>query len=224
MKIHILYRDTCNRGPNGKNRPPWFSHDKCLRNILGTIEGIDFIEFHLIYDGKLPEVMDNRIKNIHQFNENSPLGSWIQAWNYAKRLELEDDDLVYFLENDYMHVPGWPHKVKELMDTFSDLNYITLYDHPDKYNPIMYPEITTHIFTTATHHWITRISTTGTFMVTKEILFEDYDIWVNSGLGDHHIFTWLGGNRQRNIMVAVPSLSTHCETEWLAPTINWKEI
>lgn len=221
--IHIIYRHTehiRNCGVN-KNRPNWFSYDACLDNILSTIENIDFVKFHLIYDGNINIIKpDNRIHNIVCINEGSPMGSWIKAWDYAKTLDLEENDLIYHLENDYLHLDGWPYEVQTLFKTYNNIDYITLYDHPDKYNHQIYPDLVTSLFLTDTHHWRWIPSATGTFITTKKILFEDYDIWT-SGPGDHPKFLWLGQNRQRVALSPIPSLSTHCEIEWIAPTINW---
>ena len=224
MTIHIVYRHTDNLAACGvgKNRPSWFSFDGCLNNILSTIEGIDFVKFHLIYDG-VYKGNDSRIHHVEEINEHSGMGAWLKAWKYAQSLELADNDLIYHLENDYMHVPGWPYKVKELYETFDELSYITLYDHPHFYNQRDYPGLQTYLFTTKTHHWNTRPSTTGAFIINKSILFEDYELWVSSP-GDHYKFLWLGQNRQRTVLAPIPTLSTHCEVEWLATNIEWEKI
>ncbi len=222
--IHVIYRHTDNLsacGP-GKNRPKWFSYEKCLDNVLNTIEGRDYVQFHLIYDGDY-RLNDSRVDKVEQINVKSPMGAWIYAWDYAKKLDLSESDLVYHLENDYLHVDGWPEKVLELHELYENLAYISLYDHVDKYNQQMYPALQTNIFTTPTHHWRTTPSTCGAFLINKKILFEDYDIWTSSP-GDHYKFIWLAENRERSVLTPIPSLSTHCEVEWLAPTIDWSKI
>lgn len=140
MTIHILYRHTDNLAACGvgKNRPNWFSFNSCLDNILTTIEGIDFIKFHLIYDGEY-KGNDSRIHYVKEIKEKSGMGAWLKSWDYAKTLDLSDDDLIYHLENDYIHVHGWPYKVKELYETYNNLSYITLYDHPHFYDTAAYP-------------------------------------------------------------------------------------
>jgi len=225
MTIHIVYRDTDNLSACGvgKNRPSWFSYKNCLDNILTTIEGLDFIKFHLMYDGELTEEVDKRIDHVEIVNEKSAMGNWIKAWDYAQSLNIDDNDVVYHLENDYLHVPGWAQKIKELYDTYDDLDYVTPYDHPHFYHANDYPNLQAHIFPTETHHWITRPSTTGAFFISKKILFEDYETWVE-GPGDYHKFIWLGQNKKRNVISPIPSLSTHCETEWLATTVDWEKI
>jgi len=103
MTIHIVYRDTDNLSACGvgKNRPSWFSYKNCLDNILTTIEGLDFVKFHLMYDGELTENVDTRIDHVELVNERSAMGNWIKAWDYAQSLNIDDNDVIYHLENDY---------------------------------------------------------------------------------------------------------------------------
>jgi hypothetical protein len=225
MTIHIIYRHTDNLAACGvgKSRPKWFSFEGCLNNILSTIEDTDFVKFHLMYDGELKGEVDKRIDHVEIVNEKSAMGNWVKAWDYAKSLDLKDGDLIYHLENDYMHAYGWAYKIRELYDMYTELDYVTLYDHPHFYHPNDYPNLSTNILPTYSHHWITRPSTTGAFIVDKRILFEDYDTWVE-GQGDYHKFIWLGKNKKRNVISPIPSLSTHCETEWLATTVDWEKL
>lgn len=224
--IHIIYRHTdhINNCGRGKNRPIYFSYENCLNNILSTIEDVDFVKFHLLHDG-VNNSKDPRIHYVKNVNANSEYGSWVKAWEYAKTLELEDNDLIYFIENDYLHLKGWPHKIKELTETYSGISYITLYDHPHFYNPVDYPNLETYLLSTPTHHWNTRPSTTATFIINKNVLLEDHDLWVaDTGYGDHHKFMKLKNEKGRIVIAPIPSLSTHCEIEWLAPTVNWEFI
>ena len=223
--IHLIYRHTdyihnCGRG---KNRPYYFSYDNCLNNILSTIENIDFIKFHLVHDG-VNNSTDPRIHFIQNIEGKSEYKSWSEALKYAKTLDLKDDDLIYFIENDYLHVKGWPYKIKELTETYNDLSYITLYDHPHFYNQRDYPDLSTYLLSTKTHHWGIRPTTTGTFIVSKKVFDQDYDLWLNDPRGDHYKFTELANQKGRSVVFPISSLSTHCEIEWLAPTVNWEFI
>jgi hypothetical protein len=218
--IHILYRHTSNISGIGKNRPNWFSYEKSLNNILSTIQNIDFIKFHLLYDGIFEDSI-SRIDHIENFSGGSDIISFHYAWNYAKNLTLQDDDLIYFLENDYIHIDNWYSKILELYNTHKNI-YTTLYDHPDKYE-IGYQHLRPKLIKTSSHHWRTTPSTCGSFMISKQILIEDYDIHTSSS-EDHNKFIWLGENRNRILISPIPSLSTHCEAEHLAPAIDWSSI
>lgn len=219
--IYILYRHTYNSGI-GKNRPKWFSYEKCLNNLLETIKYNSNVSFHMIFDGKYTDPLPQRVDKLIEFIGGSDQVSFNYTWNYAKNLNIADNDLVYFLENDYMHTPDWYDKIIDLFNTYNINGYVSLYDHLDKYTS-MYSDLMSQIYMTKTSHWRTVPSTCGSFIINKKILDEDYDVHVNY-YGDHHKFIWLGEKKSRLIITPIPSLSTHCEVEWLAPIIDWGKI
>jgi hypothetical protein len=220
--IYILYRHTSNISGLGKNRPKWFSYDKSLENILETIEGLDFVQLHLMFDGNYTS-NDPRIHHVECFKGGSDWASYLYTWQYAKNLNIGDKDIIYIAENDYMFVKGWPRKIMELYQMYEDISYVSLYDHPDKYTHMIYADLTSAIYHTKTHHWRTVPNTTGSIIFNKQILEEDYDIHT-SNASDFGRFEYLRQNRQRFVLTPVPSLATHCEVEYLAPIINWESI
>lgn len=219
--IHILYRHTQHTSGKGKSRPEWFSYENSLNNILKTIEGRSDVTFHLLYDGKVAAT-DPRIHHTIEFEGGSDKASFFYAWEYAKDLELGDKDLVYFCENDYLHVEGWVDKILDMFTTYNIPGYVSLYDHSDKYTE-SYSDLVSRVYVTSTCHWRTVPSTCGSFIVNKTTLDEDYDVHTTF-YSDHDKFIKLGEDRGRVIVSPMPSLSTHCEVEWLAPIVNWKEL
>lgn len=217
--IHILYRHTEHVTGVGKNRPEWFSFENSLNNILKTIKDRKDVKFHLMYDGKYTGSFENTI----EFEGGSDFASFKYCWDYAKELPLEDKDLVYFCENDYLHVDGWVDKILDIYSIFDIPGYVSLYDHRDKYILPQYSDLQSQIYVTKTSHWRTVPSTCGSFVVNKKILLEDYDVHT-SFYSDHDKFLELGKTKNRIILSPIPSLSTHCEVEWLSPIINWKNI
>lgn len=238
MKIKILYSHIHTPGDiDFKYRPNWFSYEKCFKNFLSTIPNTSDIELHIIYDEtrgnlrqnwlwKYASIIPNKITFIHEIKGGSMMGAAKEMYLIAKELseDMEDNDLFYFVENDYLHVDGWVDKVKELFSTFQGLNYVSLYDHGDKYTWMhLYENLTSKIFATNTHHWRTVPNTCGSYVCTKKLFLEDYDI--HSGLeGDANKWLWLEQNRGRFLLSPIPSLSTHCMETLLAPTIDWKKI
>ena len=220
--IHILYRHTEHATGIGKNRPEGFSYEKCLNNILNTIEGNKDITFYLIYDGKC-SIKDSRINQIVEFTGGSDKASFFYTWEYAKQLTLGDKDLIYFLENDYLHVNGWYEKIIDLYNSFDVPGYVSLYDHLDKYTSTMYDDLQSQIYITKSSHWRTVPSTCGSFVINKQILEEDYDIHT-SFYSDHDKFIYLGQTRNRIVISPMPGLSTHCESHFMTPLINWTNV
>ena len=144
---------------------------------------------------------------------------------------LSENELIYFVENDYLHTIG---SKKNLIDAFNfDVHYVSLYDHPDCYdnlkNLIDFRQAldnpTKKVLLGKYSHWITTASTTCTFAVKKKVLMEDYEYFKKMCKRDiprdHKIFTQLT-NKGRLLIIPVPSLATHIETNYLAPLINWK--
>jgi hypothetical protein len=220
--IHILYRHTEHISGIGKQRPEGFSYEKCLNNILNTIEGNEDIKFHLIYDGNC-KISDARIHHIEEFKGGSDEASFIFAWKYSKSLELNDKDLIYFLENDYLHVDGWYDKIIDLYDSFDVPGYVSLYDHLDKYTMSMYEDLQSQIYVTKSSHWRTVPSTCGSFIINNRILEEDYDVHTTF-YSDHDKFIYLGQTKNRIIVSPMPGLSTHCESNFMSPIINWNNV
>jgi hypothetical protein len=225
MKIHIYYRHTSNNNLN-HNRPRWFSYEKCFQNLLKTIEGHKNISLTLALDG---DINDDFTKNyqdkftLFSTNHKSSLLSYRTLLGYIKEQHMESNDLIYFLENDYLHVDHWVEKVEDLVKTYRGLDYISLYDHKDKYFHPMYDDLVSKIIITPLHHWRTTPSTCGSFIISRETFEKDLDIWATT-IGDHNTFLWLNKHRERFVFTPIPGLSTHCMEELMSPTIDWEQI
>jgi len=224
-KIHIFYRHYNIQGNDLKNRPNWFDFEKCFVNLLKTIEGKN-VDLHVVMDGDVDTNFIGKYKDkytLHTIYARTEYGSYLETYKYVKSLNLGDNDLIYFLENDYLHVDNWVDKIVELFSTYDNLNYVSLYDHGDKYFLPDYDNLVSKIFTSETHHWRTTPSTCGSYVITKKIFDEDEDV-NTGGPGDHPKFLYLAETRNRFVLTPIPGLSTHCMEGLLSPTINWKDI
>ena len=227
MKIHIFYRhyNVTEREPH---RPEWFSYEKCLLSLLRNTSHLPLI--NLIYDGK--DINDNWInkysdqfEHIYQINAGSDAESFFQTCHIIKNdSNIDENDLIYFLENDYMHVEEWDEKIFELFKRYNmDGIYVSLMDHLDKYTHPMYEQLVSKIIVTDNHHWRTTPSTCSSFIVNKKTFDMDYDI-LSTTKGDHNKFLWLNENRQRIVLSPIPSLSCHAMPVCIPPTIQWQNI
>jgi len=227
MKLHIFYRQYNIQGTDNKNRPSWFDFEKCYDNLLLTLSDTssNLYNLNIVYDGKDPNwIEDKDFNKFYKIQEGEDFKSFQKTCDIVKNDNLiEDGDLIYFLENDYMHVNGWIDKIFELFQTYNGLDYVSLYDHNDKYFLPMYDNLTSKIFTSPSHHWRTTPSTCGSFITTKQRLSEDFDI-LSTMRGDHNKWLWLNENRNRFVFTPLPGLSTHCMEGLLSPTIKWQEI
>ena len=144
--------------------------------------------------------------------------------------ELPDNEIVYFLENDYIHREGSDLAIKEAIELGAD--YVTLYDHPDKYlnpeeggNPYIEGRSeVTRVYLTNSCHWKLTNSTTGTFAATIKILKRDYETIKkyanNMHWSDFNMFTDLL-SQGASLVSPIPSYSTHGDLPTIAPIINW---
>lgn len=225
MKIHIFYRHFNIEGNDFKGRPKWFNFEKCFLNLLSTIKDKN-VDLHVVMDGDVYSNFIDKYKEhytLHSIKAGNDTSSFFQTWDIVKNLNIPDTDLIYFLENDYLHVDDWVEIVTNLFETYQGLHYVSLYDHNDKYFLPMYENLTSKIFTTSKHHWRTTPSTCGSFIISKDIFEEDF-IDHTTIVGDHNKFLQLTQTKNRFVLTPIPGLSTHCMEGLLSPTINWQQI
>jgi len=229
MKIHIYYRHYNVSGTEVGRRPDWFDYEKCYDNLLTSLPDWDTDKYRInvIYDGD--NIYNNWINNysshkIYNITAGNDFRSFQQTCNIIKNdTNIKENDLIYFLENDYLHIDGWLDKIIELFSLYSGLSYVSLYDHKDKYFLPMYEDLVSQIIITETHHWRTTPSTCGSFIINKKTFDEDFDV-LSTVEGDHNKFLWLNSNRNRSVITPIPGLSTHCMKGLLSPTIDWNKL
>jgi hypothetical protein len=221
----------------GKTRPEWFSHEKCYLNLLKTLDESPFaqhVTLTVIYDGMQNDFQDDFMSRhlatpriypivVMMVEAGSNMKSWHAALQQASSAPADDQDLIYFLENDYLHLPRWIDNVFQLYSSGIAFDYISLYDHKDKYFLSMYASLTSKLFITESRHWRTTPSTCGTFILRRKTLLDDMHLWAME-IQDHLVFTELCENRGRVLLTPVPGLATHCMDGYLSPTINWEHI
>lgn len=156
------------------------------------------------------------------------------AANIAMGIGTEvDTEYVYFIEDDYLHVHG---SYEVLMEGLEISDYVSLYDHPDKYLPGSWggnPFIDedggelTKVFLTDSTHWKLTNSTTMTFATSVKILHEDRKLWKqytnHKHPQDFQCFLALR-ERGRSLITPLPSFSTHCDVDWVSPLRHWENI
>ncbi len=209
----------------GKQRPEWWDKEKVFQNFKNTLNP-ETTNYTIIYDKHYGERKDTFLKdeqNVYEIDCGKESQSFMQTLNYILSQDLDDDTIVYFLEDDYVHRPGWD---KILIDGFNlPVEYVTLYDHGDKYQE-MYKDFMTKVFHTKLSHWMPVPSTTNTFATKFKTLKEDKNIHIKYSLSyeptyDHGKFLELHSNR-RTLISCIPGYSTHCQEDLLSPCIDWK--
>ena len=225
-----IFQRHCNFSTNSehKPRPEWFDREKIFDSFISTLDSrVEYTAFHDSGNGEIKDHFLNKKQvNIISKHGGNDAQSFLNLLNYVDEQNYEDDDIIYFLEDDYLHLKGW---IDILLEGFEYIgaDYYTLYDHPDKYYLPMYEELTSKIIATPSIHWRTVPSTTNTYACKYSTLKKHFDIHVKycdlleKWTKDHNKFLnlWEIGS---NIVSCIPGYSTHVEDNMLSPTINWK--
>lgn len=171
--------------------------------------------------GPLAEHYLKAEKNVIQIQEGTEAGSFLRLLDHVSHLDLHPETILYFVEDDYLHRPGW---LDVLLEGIQIAEYVTLYDHKDKY--FLYPDLASRIFATSICHWRTTPSTTNTFALRFKTLIRDLTTHRKFSEGraissDHEKFCQL--HAQGSMLISpMPGWSTHAEPEFASPCIDWE--
>lgn len=226
--MKIIYRIS-DAGYN-KVKPPYINNEDCLLNALDVFstEKHDWLVIADNVSESTKHMIEKYILNVKYVSVGHGAGTFNIALDEA--LKEDDNEIIYFLENDYLHKPG---SDKILEEGFTlGYDYVSLYDHPDKYingaNPFVEDggEVT-RLMLTDSCHWKLTNSTTMTFAAKVSTLKEDEDILRKFTSGTHPndfpMFLALR-EKQHGLVTPVPGYSTHGETAWLSPLTDWSKI
>lgn len=231
--MKIIYRIS-DAGYN-KVKPDYIDNEKCLKNFCDVF--FDYIyDIHIIADNCNKSTMDVINKYIDPSNiEKVSIGHGAGTFNLAldKALKWDDNEIVYFVENDYLHKINSHTILKEGFDLGA--SFVALYDHPDKYmdprsggNPYCEGGAEdTRVYLTDSCHWKITNSTTMTFASKVLILKQTENILRKHTTGsypnDFKMFLELRDN-DHLLITSIPGYATHGETTWLAPLTDWSQI
>lgn len=228
--IYIYYR-ICDVG-YPKEKPEYITKENCLRNAVQAFP-IDKVHWHVIADNVCEKTYRMILKYIPtELIERTSVGHGAGTFRMAfeQALKLGDNDLCYFLEDDYLHLPESLDCLEEAA-SFNEEDYITLYDHPDKYGfqwaGMSWLQKRQEILFTGHRHWQTTSSTTMTFAAFADVLRRDRDVFMRWTETKHpydfQIFIELALFNKAYLISPIPSLSTHGETKFLAHVIDWEK-
>ena len=225
MKIEVFLRHCYTSKVNltTKHRPDWWDKEKVFQNFKNTLNS-ETTNYTIIFDECYGKQEDTFLKDESAVTINcgKESESFCKTLDHILSQDFDDDTIIYFLEDDYVHRPEWD---KVLMDGFTlPIQYVTLYDHGDKYQET-YKDFMTKVLHTKLSHWMPTPSTTNTFAVKFKTLKEDYEIQKKWSTGyepsaDHAKFIELN-QRGRNLISSIPGYSTHAHKYTLSPCIDW---
>ena len=233
LPIEIFVRH-CNYSSVGahKNRLPNFDREQCLKNLLETIAGHKRINVTFFLDTFHPMqgahfLHQQTLYPIIEFKGGSESASFLRMLEHVYQQKFSSDTIIYFLEDDYLHRPLWPVILREAF-TLPGIDYVTLFDHKDKYFFPQYAELKSKIFHTQSCHWRTTPSTTNTYAMQFKTLQNQINLHRFFSFGrpitaDHEKFCKLA--EEGSILISsIPGYSTHVEEEFASPCTDWQQF
>ena len=159
------------------------------------------------------------------FNQMSNMSNIHQSLILAK----ESDDLIYFVEDDYIHSI---HAIKEMIFTYEKLSSMLkteLILCPSDY-PYLYSEIeNAKIFLGNKNHWRSIKETLCTFLMSKQMVVKYWDELTSMCKFEHYPFEKPLHNiyEKEYCLSPIPSIAIHCTNInsifGLSPNVDWKK-
>lgn len=233
LPIEIFVRH-CHYSSAGahKRRFSNFSRELCLENLLSTIAGHEKINTTFFLDTFHPMQRTHFLSRqslypIIEFKAGSEAASFLYLLEHVHRQKFPPETIIYFLEDDYLHRHDWPIVLREAF-ALPSIDYVTLFDHKDKYFLPQYLDLKSKIFHTDSCHWRTTPSTTNTYAMLFKTLQKHIDIHRCFSLGrtitaDHDKFCKLA-DEEAILVSSIPGYSTHIEVDFASPCSDWEKI
>jgi len=214
-----------------RTRPSWFNKIKVFENFKNTLNP-DLINYTIVYDefyGSIDKTFLAKEKNVEIIKCGNECDSFLKTLEIIQSRNFDDEQIIYLLEDDYLHRPGWCEVMLEGFEINS--HYLTLYD----FDFFIAKGWLCEIFTTPSSHWRAVPATTNTFACKYKTLIEDIEIQKEYSIygiremdeysysRDYNKF-WELQKQQRYLISPMPGWSTHCDENHISPIINWKKI
>ena len=178
------------------------------------------------------EFIDN-IKKINAKNENVTKNQMSNMSNIHKSLltaKSQCDDLVYFVEDDYLHMKEALNEMILAYERISSQINSELILCPSDY-PYLYTKIDpTNIFLGSNKHWRRVEETLCTFFTSKIIIEKYWSKFISMCQFEHYPFEQPLHDiyRSEYCLSPIPSLAIHCTNVnsifGLSPNVQWKEM
>lgn len=216
---------------NKKNKPEYATKKTCLLNFLKVFGKTNvFVIADCCSDLTLEYLSSLGLAVIKTEFKNGAK-SFLYAVDLAIQ-HLKDTQRVYFVEDDFLH---HTQARTVLLEGLAIADYVTTYNHIDKFinaadggNPLITDNSeVTRVYMTKSCHWKLTNSTVMTFATSVKILKEDLDVltYYNSGAFPHDfiMFRYLLENKKRKLISSIPGYSSHMETAYLSPHVDWEK-
>jgi hypothetical protein len=230
--LRIYYRISDKSYP--KPKLPEIEKEDCLRNFINIFQDDPFYFFFC--DNCESETVDmvkrltSGIKRKKIFETSyGNAGALKFAMEVAAHDKAAANTLAYFVEDDYLHRPKAPKLIEQGLEI---ADYVTLYDHPDKYMEGYYGGGEwSQVKKTADSHWRYTASTCMTFAAKLSTIRRDESSWAEfiseDHPHDHQVFTQGLVNRygleDAKLAVCIPGAAFHTDLTVPIETGCWME-
>jgi hypothetical protein len=218
----IVRHCTFSDASSEKQRPQGFDRADLFLTLVRTLSNYPRFTLTVFLDKQenesthfVEEIINQSHMPIEIVKKNcgSEAASFLAMLEYVRDSGWDPQDIVVFLEDDYAVSPIWPFLLEEGLE-ISD--YVSLYDHPDKYSN-MYKSIRCLLYKQPKRHWRTTPSTTNSYAMKKQTLMRDLDIHMHFSTGvrvsrDHEKFLELW-NVGRKLITCIPAAWSHEEVD-----------
>ena len=122
---------------SGRKKPIWFNKEKVFENFKNTID-LEIADYTIVYDEHFGSIEDTFLKdekNVEIINCGNESFSFISTLDIVQSKKFNDDKIIYFLEDDYLHRPNW---VQISLEGIKEADYVSLCDHAVNYNEEKY--------------------------------------------------------------------------------------
>ena len=229
------------RDPN-KKRPKWFSNELCFKSLAKSILESNYsIDCQVLiwYDGTEEDLNTDPVIAIaselaketkvsllrkdysHSGNNAGESLSWGEMATYT--LQQFNTDIIYFVENDYIHRTHAVDGLFEIFNSSEQISYLSLADHLDYYHLPIHEKRMTSLRYSRNYIYREVFTTTGTFAVRYNVFLEDLPVFLDAKV-DFRAFTHLTGIKGRILVAPLPALAGHCMTNLLPPAVNWDSV
>jgi len=209
--------------------------EQCFNNLIESVQNNSDINFTFLLDNIGHNNTEHFLEKqsdykVIRFQGGSEYKSFRFMLDYVNDLNLSNETIIYFLEDDYLHRFGWPKILREAYDEL-DIEFVSLYDHKDKYIFPMYRTLKSQIFLTNSTHWRDIPSTVNTFSTRVKTLREcmptilKFDDMGPPETRPYDHYRWLELGKQGNMLISpIPGWSTHLQPGLESPIIDWKSL
>ena len=167
-------------------------------------------------------------KNNDQIESNmkSTMASIIKSFEISKN----SNDLVYFVEDDYIHSLDCISEMLSFYEKFSTIFEDEIFIVPVDYPYLYQKNESTNVYMGQKFHWRSIKESLLTFLTSKKMINKYYDELIKMGEIEHEPYEAILHNiyDKEKCFSPIPSLALHCTNVnsvfGLSPTINFKKL